>query len=63
MEEAEPGKVVENTLKLKNPLLMPATDYPEEVDCLLPWIAKSADEVIEALERIGISIPQSRTSA
>ena len=26
-------------------------------------ILKSADEVIEALERIGISIPQSRTSA
>ena len=25
--------------------------------------SKSADEVIEALERIGISIPQSRTSA
>ena len=24
--------------------------------------SKSADEVIEALERIGISIPQSRTS-
>jgi len=25
--------------------------------------AKSADEVIEALERIGITLPQSRTSA
>ncbi|MFN7678226.1 MAG: DNA-directed RNA polymerase subunit alpha C-terminal domain-containing protein, partial [Cyanobacteriota bacterium] len=25
--------------------------------------SKSADEVIEALERIGISLPQSRTSA
>ena len=49
---------------------------PRSTPCLTSWVfsyedlleiknfgSKSADEVIEALERIGISIPQSRTSA